>query len=96
MLSQDQKILLVEELNKELTQLKGINSVKFFPKEIEGQEFVEVITEENVISLNLVKMYHTLNLAGLTCIEKQDDVEFGDANGKFIKYVDIYYFKFTL
>lgn len=96
MLSQDQKILLVEELNKELTQLKGINSVKFFPKEIEGQEFVEVITEENVISPNLVKMYHTLNLTGLTCIEKQDDIEIDDANGKFIKYVDIYYFKFTL
>jgi hypothetical protein len=92
MLRKDQKILLAQDLNSELTQLKGINSVKYFDEN--NEEFVEVITEENVIATNIVKMYHTLNLAGLICTEKQDDIEFENTNGKFIKYVDIYYFKF--
>ena len=92
MLRQDQKILLVKDLNQELTQLIGINSINYFNEN--NEEFVEVVTEENVLSSNLVKMYHTLNLAGLICTEKQDDIELEDSNNKFIKYVDVYYFKF--
>ena len=44
MLRQDQKIQLIEALHNDLTQLKGINSVKYFNEN--NQEFVEVITHE--------------------------------------------------
>ena len=90
-LNQDQKSKLISTLNEELSQLNGIISVKYF-SENNSDDFVEVVTEEHVLSSNLIKMYHTLNLAGLICTDKLDDVEFEDANKK---YMDIYYFKFV-
>jgi len=93
MLLTEQKQKLIESLYEELKDTPRLISIKYFNNPGEP-EFVEVITEEHMPSLGLLNIYHTLNIAGLRCTNKLDDVEWDNDTGKFIKYVDIYYFQF--
>ena len=94
MLLTDQKIKLVEALNEELKNTPHLISIIYFPATGTDKDFVEIITEETAPATSLLNIYHTLNIAGLRCTNKLDDVDFEDENGKWKKYVDIYYFEF--
>lgn len=95
MLTKEQKKLLANALMEELHDIPRLHSIAHLDNATRD-DTIEVETWENMLSINLVKIYHTLNIAGLYCTNKQDDVPSHTHNNSKRDniLVDIYTFKF--